>query len=259
MPHLEPERIALVAIGEAPTDVEQAHLDVCDECALELAELEHTVAIGRSTASLGEVEAPPERVWERIVAEIAATPSSSLSPEPAEPAPGERAPVIDTLTPAGDDAPATRRDRRRRSRRRTPLMFALAASVAVVLAIVGVWALVRPAQVVELASATLQAFPDHPGAAGSAVVVELGDGEREVEVRLDAAAADGGYREVWLINADATALVSLGVLEGAQGTFPIPADVDLSEYVLVDISQEPADGDPTHSGDSIVRGELDFA
>ena len=80
-----------------------------------------------------------------------------------------------------------------------------------------------------------------------------------MEVRLDAAAADGGYREVWLINADATALVSLGVLEGAQGTFPIPADVDLSEYVLVDISQEPADGDPTHSGDSIVRGELDFA
>jgi hypothetical protein len=250
MSHLEPERIALIAIGEAPTDAEQSHLDVCDECALELAELEHTVAIGRSTASLGDVEAPPERVWERIVAEVRAAP-----PDVAE-APATE---VEAAAAAPIDG-GSRRDRRRRAgRRRSPLMFALAASVAVMLAIVGVWTFVRPAQVVELASATLQAFPDHPGAAGSAVVVELRDGEREVEVRLDASAADGGYREVWLINADATALVSLGVLEGTEGTFPIPADVDLREYVLVDISQEPADGDPTHSGDSIVRGELDFA
>jgi len=36
------------------------------------------------------------------------------------------------------------------------------------------------------------------------------------------------------------------------------ADVDLKNYVLVDVSQEPVDGDPNHSGDSIVRGELSF-
>lgn len=246
MPHLEPERIALIAIGEAPTVEELAHLDLCDECAIELAELEHTVTIGRSTASLGELESPPERVWDRIAAEVRA------APEP-------QAAQLTAPTPEPVEASAEVGTRDRTRRRWSPLLFALAASVAVMLVLVGVWAFVRPAQIVELASATLDAFPDHPGAAGSAVVIELRDGEREMEVRLDAEEAGGGYREVWLINADASALVSLGVLDGTEGTFRIPEDVDLREYVLVDISQEPSDGDPAHSGDSIVRGELAFA
>ena len=63
----------------------------------------------------------------------------------------------------------------------------------------------------------------------------------------------------WYITADASALVSLGILEGSEGVFDVPDDVDLADYVLVDISQEPEDGDPAHSGDSIVRGELGFA
>jgi hypothetical protein len=37
----------------------------------------------------------------------------------------------------------------------------------------------------------------------------------------------------------------------------IPESVDLARYSVVDISAEPVDGDPTHSGDSIVRGALD--
>ena len=71
--------------------------------------------------------------------------------------------------------------------------------------------------------------------------------------------ADGDYREVWLIREDGQALISLGVLDDASGTFRVPDGVDLDEYRLVDISFEPVDGDPAHSGDSIVRGELDFA
>ena len=47
-----------------------------------------------------------------------------------------------------------------------------------------------------------------------------------------------------------------GLLEGSEGTFPLPAGVDLSEYSVVDVSREPSDGDPAHSGDSIVRGAL---
>jgi anti-sigma-K factor RskA len=79
-----------------------------------------------------------------------------------------------------------------------------------------------------------------------------------VRVALNADAAPDTFREVWLITADASALVSLGVLEGSEQTFPVPADVDLKDYVLVDVSQEPDDGDANHSGDSIVRGELTF-
>ena len=119
------------------------------------------------------------------------------------------------------------------------------------------WCLVAGAT---LASAALNIAhaPDHPAAEGSAIVEEEPDGSLVVRVAVTADAAPDTFREVWLITADASALVSLGVLEGSEQTFPIPSDVDLKDYVLVDVSQEPEDGDANHSGDSIVRGELTF-
>ncbi|WP_109210728.1 MULTISPECIES: anti-sigma factor [Microbacterium] len=252
MQHLDPDRLSLIALGEPSTDAERAHLDVCDTCALELAELEYTVVVGRSTVAVGDLEAPPERVWERIAGELQLTGAAATSIPPAEgPAAAEGAASV----PAADRAGRT--PARRTSRFR--LLFALAASIALVVGVVGTVALVRQSQPVEIAAATLDAFPAHPDASGTAVVVETADGERQVEVDLDDAEADDGFREVWLITADATALVSLGVLEGSTGVFPVPENIDLREYVLVDISQEPSDGNPDHSGDSIVRGELGFA
>ncbi|MET2012385.1 anti-sigma factor [Microbacterium chocolatum] len=243
MSHLDPDRVAALAFGEDPAAEERAHLVGCDECALELAELEHTIAIGRSTMSLGDLESPPERVWGNILDEVRRVGSAPVKTIPDSSTDG--APVAANTTPP-----------RRRAFR---LLFALAASTALVLAVVGVWSLVRPVQVVELASATLNAFPEHPGAAGSAVVTESPDGETRVRVELDASVPDSGYREVWLITADASSIVSLGVLEGRDGEFPVPTGINIDEYVLVDISQEADDDDPAHSGDSIVRGELEFA
>jgi anti-sigma-K factor RskA len=244
--HLDPERLSVLALGDPATDAERIHLDTCDECAIELAELEYTVTVGRATVGLGELEAPPERVWDRISDELGLGAGEAPS--------ADAAPVVaGDSEPAGDPTPAPRRGRA------TRVLFALAASVAVILVVVGVSNMLRPPQVVELASATLDAFPDHPGAAGAAVVVETDGGEKEVRVELDADEASDGYREVWLITADASALVSLGVLEGSEGVFPVPEGIDIRDYVLVDISQEPTDGDPAHSGDSIVRGELGFA
>jgi hypothetical protein len=248
MSHLDPEQIALIALGEPASDDDTAHLAACADCSLELAELRRTVLVGKSTLGMGGLETPPDRVWDRIVAEIdeAGVPVAAV----------DSAPVADTGR--SDDGADTKRDA---SPRRTlsKMLFTLAASAAVILAVVGTWALVRPAEVVEVASASLLAFPDHPGAEGSAVVVEGEDGEKLVRVELDDDEPTDGFREVWLITADATAIVSLGILEGSEGEFAVPEDVDLRDYVLVDISQEPQDGDPTHSGDSIVRGELDFA
>lgn len=229
MSHLDPDRLAMIAMGEEATPQETAHTEDCADCALELAEYEHTVSIGRSTASLGELEAPPERVWEGILSDVRAAKEQ------------ERA----------DAAP-------RRSSVLTRTLVALAASIALVVGIAGVWNVTRSAQVVELASATLDAFPDHVGSEGQATVVESSDGTLEVRVELDADAAESGYREVWLIRSDASALVSLGVLDGADGVFPVPGDIDIHDFVLVDISQEDDDGDAAHSGDSIVRGELRF-
>ena len=135
----------------------------------------------------------------------------------------------------------------------------LAASLLLVAGIgLGAWAFTQRAPQTEVAEATLAAFPDHPDAEGEAILEERSDGSLELRVALDADAAPDTFREVWLITADASALVSLGVLDGREQTFTIPADVDLRDYVLVDVSQEPADGNPDHSGDSIVRGELAF-
>lgn len=40
------------------------------------------------------------------------------------------------------------------------------------------------------------------------------------------------------------------------GTLPFPQGLDLAEYAIVDVSNEPYDGNPGHSSDSIARGEL---
>jgi len=65
-----------------------------------------------------------------------------------------------------------------------------------------------------------------------------------------------GFREVWLIDRNVERLVSLGTMTGDRAEFTIPEGLDLDEYVIVDVSREHFDGDPTHSGDSIVRGQL---
>lgn len=122
-----------------------------------------------------------------------------------------------------------------------------------------VWWTLQPAPPVVVASATLDAFPNWAGSSGDAVVEETSTGSRIVTVSLDAPETSGGFREVWLISSDTSRLVSLGIVYGATGTFTIPDGVDLARYDLVDISEEAIDGNPAHSGDSIVRGQLSGA
>ncbi len=107
-----------------------------------------------------------------------------------------------------------------------------------------------------IASATLVALPDWPDARGEARVKEV-DGHRQVVVDLNAPTSADGYREVWLIASDLSGLVSLGVPQGQEGRFDIPAGLDREKYSLVDVPEEHFDSDPTHSGDSIVCGPLE--
>jgi len=240
MPHIDPDRLALFAMGEpVATPAESAHLGDCPVCVDDLAALRHAAVAGRASFDVGELETPPEVVWSRIVDELAL---GTKAPEPAVSA--------EPVHPVVVDAPR---------RRVLTRIWALAASLVLVAGVgLGVWAVTQRGAQTEVAEATLAPFPDHPSAEGSAVVEEQSDGTLAVRVELSADAAPDTFREVWLITADASALVSLGVLDGSQQTFPVPADIDLKDYVLVDVSQEPVDGDPNHSGDSIVRGELTF-
>lgn len=70
-------------------------------------------------------------------------------------------------------------------------------------------------------------------------------------------ALEGSYYEIWLIDSDVVGMVPLGVVRPGSQTFELPADLELGDFPIVDVSVEPLDGDPTHSGVSVARGELD--
>ncbi|NYF10462.1 hypothetical protein HDC94_001618 [Leifsonia sp. AK011] len=237
MQHIDPDVLALLALGEGVADdADRAHLAGCPACTAELTKLSRAAQVGRSTLD-AELLTPAPRVWERIAEEVAATTA------PSGVASDARTPPVPRIG-------------RRAGRGWAP--FAIAAAVVGLLAVGGLaaWQTLRPAASVVVASATLDAFPAWPDATGKAVVEESADGARFVRVTLDVPEDREGYTEVWLISSDATRLISLGTVEGNSGTLPIPAGVDLSVYDLVDVSAEPLDGDPSHSGDSIVRGQL---
>ncbi|MER6595830.1 anti-sigma factor, partial [Micromonospora purpureochromogenes] len=67
-----------------------------------------------------------------------------------------------------------------------------------------------------------------------------------------------GYYEVWLINPTNMEMFSIGVLRDPSGDalLPLPPNVDLQAYSVVDVSAEQYDNKPAHSGDSLLRGTL---
>ena len=241
MPHLDPDTLALLSLGEAvATDADTAHLAGCAACRDEIDALALAVHVGRNSLSSETLVAPDARVWAAISGEL------GLS--------GERGP---------------KPSRSRRPARRLPLLVAAVTALALVVGGAAVWQALRPASDGLgpdrlgpdrlVASASLAPLPAWPTAAGSATLEEHPDGTRSVTVTLDAPPAEGGYREAWLITSDASALVSLGVLRETTGTFDVPEGVDTAQFDLVDVSAEENDGDAAHSGDSIVRGRLESA
>lgn len=72
---------------------------------------------------------------------------------------------------------------------------------------------------------------------------------------------EGADLEVWLIQPDdednVVDLVSLGVVDPDDScVLEIASSHDPAVYYVVDISIEPQDGDPSHSGRTILRGPL---
>lgn len=227
MRHIDDEMLALSALGESVLDAEQrAHLDECDVCARTVADLRRVVD-GARAHDEPELVAPAPQVWSRVHAELGLADVVELAP---------------------------------RRERRAWLPVLVAACLALVLGIAGgvLWERrsVEPTETT-IASAALEPLPSWPGTSGEAVVQETADGRRQVVVSVDAPAPEGTYREVWLLRPDVSGLVSLGVLEGSEGRFDLPDGLDLAAYPVVDVSEEHFDGDPAHSGDSVVRGSLD--
>lgn len=234
--HLDDETLALIALGDIGPDAAQdAHLAGCEQCSRELSELIRTVDYGKSSRSV-ELLNPPEHVWANVHSALGLT-SSALPTTGFDDSSSSEAPV-------------------RRSR--TPRLWWVVTAAALAIGIVAGIAVVvwwpHPSTRV-VAEATLIPFPDW-NASGTARLEQLGSAEsRDLVVTLDVATATD-LREVWLMDPQTKGLISLGQLAGNDGRFAVPPAVDLRQFSVVDISDEPADGNPAHSGNSIVRGQL---
>ena len=233
--HVDDDVLALLALGEtAGSTADLAHIEECERCSDELASLLDVVGLARSGGPDAVLVAPAPQVWDRVAAELglAGTPSS--------------AEVV---------APVVSLDSRRP---RAARWIAAAAAVGLVVGGGATWWIAnRPDAVTVVATAVLEPLPGWD-ASGSAVVETRSDGSRVLVVDLDKSeSSDDGFREVWLLKPDVSGLVSLGTLDGSSGRFDLPAGLDLSQYSVVDVSEEQFDGNPAHSGDSIVRGPLE--
>lgn len=257
MTHLDRDTLALVALAELElTIAEREHLESCPGCAGELDALRRTVLIGRAASTVDLVE-PPDAVWGRIHTALGLSDAVADTPVLADVDDTPEGGAADRSTQSRAVAPVRVLVGRRRRRAWIPVAAA-ACAVGLVGGIVGGawWQSTRePASAPVIAEAQLEPLPGWV-ATGRAYVEESGDGQRVVVVDVADAGASADLREVWLLTADATGLVSVGLLDGASGRFSIPAGIDLSEYPVVDVSAEPEDGNPAHSGDSIVRGTL---
>ncbi|GAB3122778.1 hypothetical protein GCM10027056_13640 [Glaciibacter psychrotolerans] len=243
--HLDEETVVMIALGDGELTRDQRdHVSACPRCTAELAAIHSLVTTGR--AAVGEkLEMPATGVWRAIHSELALTDAVAKDPLQTTDPPTPRAERSASVTPLHRD-----RSRSGGFRQWWPLAAA-ALFVGIITGVIGtnLWPVATERV---LAEASLEPFPNW-NASGSATLADI-DGLRQLQVNLDA--PSGGLREVWLINPETSGLVSLGLLDGSRGQFSIPSDVDLRQYSVVDISQEPDDGNPAHSGDSIVRGSF---
>src|SRR4051812_33712325 len=163
MPPLDPDVLALLALGENVASAEEeAHVETCPQCRAELGNLRRTATVGRTALGAGDLLQPPARVWTRITEELelsGATRSAAAGTAP--------------LVAIGSEGGATADVARARPATRPRPRWALAlAAVAVVLLVVGggvtVWQLLRPTPAAVVATAELDPFPGWRGAGGIA-------------------------------------------------------------------------------------------
>jgi len=265
--HCTPEQLAMAALREPLPADDAAHLEACDRCRAEVASLRRGVealAVPQLAAP-GAPVAPPPAIWEAIAAAtgVTATPRPEVVAASAAPVLAAAPPVTPTVAPPTAEPPVTPDGGTVlpfRARRR-PLLLVAAATVAGAVIGAGAVAVLRDGGtqtpgVVPVAAVDLDPLADND-ASGRASVIERPDGTRVLQVQLRAGELDDEYYEVWLIDEAVQDMVPVGVARSGTVTFELPDGLDLGRFPIVDVSVEPLDGNPTHSGVSVARGVLD--
>lgn len=237
MSHADPEQLAGLALDptDGPADVRE-HAETCPDCAALLAAF---TGARRRTGADALVPPPPE-LRTQVLTQVRSGDAPPVPPPVrAEPAP----------------------------RRGVPLWLAGVAAALALLAGVGLGrlgtgtdetpeAVDPPADTGTVVAATPLTALDSDAERGEASAVQTDD-TFTIRVSASELGDEPGVHEVWLINVDGERMISIGLLaSGDEGEFAVPMDLIGEGYRIVDISVEPDDGDPTHSGVSIARGEL---
>ncbi|WP_247827325.1 anti-sigma factor domain-containing protein [Arthrobacter antioxidans] len=247
MQHLDPDAAGLAALGEPLDSWSQEHLGQCGTCSAEVDGLRSVVATAKADGSVVVLERPDPAVWDAIKAELGLP--ADLQADGAE-AGAEPSATVRGLS-AVRDRPARRR------RQVSTRWLAVAAGVGILVGGGALWGwetLRSGGSSVVLAQAELDPLPGFSGS-GEATISRADNGTRSLEVDLTGATPEG-FRQVWLIAPDLQEMYSVGLMEADHGSFAVPADIDLARYPIVDVSDEPFDGDPTHSSVSMVRGTI---
>ena len=223
-PQHELPGLLLGELAPATTIAVDQHLAGCDPCRRDLA------AVAVASSALRDASCMP----------VAA--ASDLPP---------LAPPAVRLTHRGGQGPLEPprvRDRRRRGRW---LLGAAAVLVALLLGVGG-----------------YTAGRDRDAARGQTVALAATTGSATAEARMRGAGDDqimtmtarglprppaGAYYEVWLVD-DGGKEFPVGVLAAnGEGIWSLPAEV-AARYRVIDVTLEPADGDPSRSAESVLRG-----
>ncbi|MGY3317268.1 anti-sigma factor [Arthrobacter sp. TE12232] len=267
MEHLDAELLSLLALGEPlGTDNDADHLANCPQCGETLRNLRHTVHIATLDPTDIELEKPGSQNWTAIHQALGLSPDLATDPltrrsdwppvASGTPATGPAA--ADTPQQRGTEPQAPiplRRGAKKRHAR--PGLWITAVAAGIVLGTAAGWTAAGvlehtgtpapaptqsgPAAII-LAQTSLTPLPAHTGS-GDAQVEQLPDGTRHLIIRLSNDHISG-FRGVWVGSADLSKMVSLGVLANESGVFTIPAGVDLAQYPIVDISDQPYNGNP---------------
>ncbi len=202
----------------------------------------------------------PEDLWSRISADIADVPSRDhLIPPTHITAP---TPIVDpALNGQSHDMPGVNSQpsnvtqlASRRSSKLTYSAMGIAAAIAllVMVPLAFAWQTSRTAPIDSVAQ-----LDQLEGFTGGEATATLRGTSLELEV-AELPEEDDSFYEVWAIDLegeDIQALTSLGKVEGSA-EFDWPEGIDPEEYSVIDISIEPNDGNPKHSGVSVLQGEL---
>ncbi len=234
-----------------------------------LARIGRILRDGPPSTLLDRDVAPPPSLWAGIAAQLdapsgASSPGGTASPRvavvPAPSGPGTTSGPGAASEDGGTIAPVIPlAGRVRRVPRRRPIGLLVGAAAAAAVIVAGVTGTImgRSDGTGDLvAEVALDRLEGVSVGAGTAKLERIGDGTVVLRLSpLGLPPETDAYYEVWLIAPDITRMVSLGPVN-RSGVYDVPAGIDPADYPVVDVSIEPTDGTPTHSGRSVLRGTL---